>query len=72
MKLFIELYTSFIKEGGIIIIEDIKDIMWLDILINTVPDNFKKCNKTYDLREIKNRKVCIAEAKNVKSVLTLG
>ena len=55
MKLFIELYISLIIEDGILIIEDIKHITWLDILSNIVPEKFKKCIKTYDLREIKNR-----------------
>jgi len=52
---FINIYLSLIKEDGILIIEDIQDIKWLDILISIVPQEYKNNIKTYDLRGNKNR-----------------
>ena len=55
MKQFIKLYTQILKEDGILIIEDIPKIEWLDILKNEVPEHLKSYIKTYDLRDKKNR-----------------
>ena len=55
MKQFIRLYSKLLKDDGILIIEDIPKIEWIDILSNEVPDNLKKYIKTYDLRKEKNR-----------------
>jgi len=52
---FIELYLPLMKEDGILIIEDVKDIGWLDILRSYVPHELKNNIKTYDLRVIKGR-----------------
>ena len=49
------LYFTLIVEGGILIIEDVQDISWLDILKQHVPDEYKKNVQYYDLRHIKNR-----------------
>ena len=51
----INLYSNLLTEKGILIIEDVSDIKWLDILKNTVPDNLKNYVKTYDLRSNKGR-----------------
>jgi hypothetical protein len=42
-------------EDGILIIEDVQDWSWIQLLIDVVPDHLKKYVKTYDLRSIKNR-----------------
>lgn len=52
---FIKLYFPLLTEKGILIIEDVQDWSWIEILKNTVPDDFKKFIKTYDLRPNKNR-----------------
>jgi hypothetical protein len=52
---FIRLYSHLLTEDGILIIEDVQEIFWLDILRNYVPDELKQYVKTYDLRENKGR-----------------
>lgn len=52
---FIKLYSQIMEDDGILIIEDVQSISWIDILKNEVPDNLKKFIKVYDLRYIKNR-----------------
>ena len=52
---FIKLYSQVMDDDGILIIEDVQSISWIDILKNEVPDNLKKFIKVYDLRYIKNR-----------------
>ena len=55
MVKFIKLYSQIMTEDGILIIEDVQSIDWIDILTNEVPDHLKPFIKTYDLRSIKNR-----------------
>jgi len=55
MKTFIELYSQNMADDGILIIEDIQKIEWLDELVNVVPLHLKPFIQTYDLREKKNR-----------------
>ena len=55
MKKFIKLYTQLLKEDGILVIEDIQNIEWLDILKNETPDGLKPYIEMYDLRHIKGR-----------------
>lgn len=52
---FICLYFPLLNQGGILIIEDVQDITWLDILKQHVPDDYKKNVQFHDLRSIKNR-----------------
>jgi hypothetical protein len=52
---FICLYFPLLNEGGILIIEDIQDTTWLDILKECVPDKYKNNVQFHDLRHIKNR-----------------
>lgn len=52
---FIKLYSQILTDDGILIIEDIQDFSWLDILINNTPNDLKKYIKIYDLRDKKNR-----------------
>jgi len=39
---FIKLYSQVMEDDGILIIEDVQSISWIDILKNQVPDNLKK------------------------------
>jgi len=52
---FIKLYSQIMTDDGILIIEDVQDIIWIDILKNIVPENLKQFIEVYDLRENKNR-----------------
>lgn len=52
---FINLYLPLLKDDGILIIEDVQKIEWLDVLIENTPMDLKKYIKTYDLRKNKDR-----------------
>jgi cephalosporin hydroxylase len=52
---FIKLYSQLMTDDGILIIEDVQSIEWIDKLINAVPENLKSYIKWYDLRKNKNR-----------------
>ena len=55
MEDFIKLYTPLMSKNGILIIEDIQDIDWIDQLKNITPENLKQYIKVYDLRKNKGR-----------------
>jgi hypothetical protein len=55
MKQFIKLYSQIMTEDGILMIEDIPSIDWIDKLKSVVPENLKRYVQSYDLRHIKNR-----------------
>jgi cephalosporin hydroxylase len=55
MLKFIKLYSQIITDDGILIIEDVQSLDWIEILSNEVPENLKKYIKYYDLRKNKNR-----------------
>ena len=55
MKQFIRLYTQILAHDGILIIEDVQDWHWIEILKNETPQHLKKFIKCYDLRDIKGR-----------------
>lgn len=48
-------YSKLLKEGGILIIEDIQDYNYVDILMKSISSDEYKTLKFYDLREIKGR-----------------
>jgi hypothetical protein len=52
---FIRLYNNNLNNNGILIIEDVQAIEWIDQLIQVVPEHLKKYIKIYDRRSIKNR-----------------
>ena len=52
---FIKLYSQIMKDDGILIIEDVQSLDWIDILSNVVPEHLKPFIKVYDLRSNKNR-----------------
>lgn len=54
MKEFIKLYTPLMTNDGILIIEDIPDWNFIDILKDEVPDHLKQFVKVYDLRPLRN------------------
>lgn len=55
MKQFIKLYSQIMTEDGILMIEDVQAIEWLDELKDVVPENLKKYIQCYDLRASKGR-----------------
>lgn len=55
MKRFIKLYSQVMTDDGILIIEDVQDWSWIEILKNEVPQHLKKYIKVYDLRPNKGR-----------------
>jgi hypothetical protein len=49
---FVKLYSQILADDGILIIEDIQKIEYIDYLKECVPDNLKPYIKVYDLRDI--------------------
>lgn len=52
---FIQLYSQIMTEKGILIIEDVQKIEWIDILKENVSQELRQYIKIYDLRQNKNR-----------------
>jgi hypothetical protein len=52
---FLTMYSMLLEEDGILIIEDIGDINYLEILKENTPPVLKPYIKTFDLRKNKNR-----------------
>jgi hypothetical protein len=52
---FINKYLPLLSENGILIIEDVQDFQWIEILKETVPEEYQKYIQIYDLRHVKNR-----------------
>lgn len=55
MVKFIKLYSQIMTEDGILIIEDVQDWSWINILMNETPEHLKQYVKVYDLRSNKHR-----------------
>ena len=55
MVQFIQLYSQIMTIDGILIIEDVQSIEWIDTLTLVVPGHLKQYIKVYDLREKKGR-----------------
>ena len=55
MKKAIELYLPILKDDGILIIEDLRDVKWFEDLESVTPKKDKKYIKKFDLRKNKNR-----------------
>lgn len=54
-KKFIQLYSQIMTDDGILIIEDVQDISWIDHLKDSTPEHLKEYIEVYDRREIKGR-----------------
>jgi hypothetical protein len=52
---FVELYSKILTDDGILIIEDIPDMNWTEILKQYTPEYLKKYIMVYDLRNKKKR-----------------
>lgn len=55
MKQFIRLYSKILTDDGILIIEDVQSMDWIDALVGMVPAPIRKHIKVYDLRSTKQR-----------------
>jgi cephalosporin hydroxylase len=55
MKQFIRLYSQIMTNDGILIIEDVQSIDWINVLKDEVPSHLKQFIRIYDLRPNKNR-----------------
>lgn len=55
MMQFIKLYSKIMTDDGILIVEDVKSLDWIEKLKNEVPVHLKQFIKVYDLRSNKNR-----------------
>ncbi len=55
MVQFIKLYSQIMTDDGILIVEDVKSLDWIEKLKNEVPVHLKQFIKVYDLRSNKNR-----------------
>jgi len=55
MKQFITLYLPLLKDDGILIIEDVQSIEWIDHLTLITPDKYKDNIWTFDRRFLKDR-----------------
>lgn len=54
-KDFVRLYSPLLAEDGLLVIEDIQEMNWLDALESVTPDHLKPYIKAYDLRKNKGR-----------------
>jgi len=54
-KAFIKFYVPLLSENGILIVEDVQEVSWLDELKEVTPKELKQYIKTYDLRTNKGR-----------------
>ena len=55
MVAFITLYSRVMKPDGILVIEDVQSMDWIDVLRTHTPDLLKPFIEVYDLREKKGR-----------------
>jgi len=55
MHHFIQLYGPLLSDTGILVVEDLQSIDWVDSLKGSVPKELQGCIEVYDLRKIQNR-----------------
>ena len=55
MKFFVSKYSELLSDNGILILEDIQDITWVDELKKCIPNDLLNCVEVYDLRDKKQR-----------------
>lgn len=55
MIFFVKHYLPLLKDDGILVIEDIPDINWIQILTENTPEDFRQYINVADLRKVKNR-----------------
>lgn len=53
MLLCIEKYLPLLTKDGVLVIEDLQNIVWAEILMSSIPNQYKKCTYVRDLRSVK-------------------
>lgn len=55
MIIFIVLYSNLMKDDGILVVEDVQDISWIETLKTVTPNHLQKYIEVYDRRNVKGR-----------------
>jgi hypothetical protein len=55
MIFFLKHYSKLLKDDGILVIEDIQDMSWIDILRDNTPHRLRPFIEVYDVRHVKGR-----------------
>lgn len=55
MIAFIRMYLPLLKEDGILVVEDVQDIKWIDQLRLVTPTAYRPYIEVYDRRDVKGR-----------------
>lgn len=55
MRQFIKLYSQLMTDDGILVVEDVQSMDWIEVLKEEVPEDMKQFIKVYDLRANKKR-----------------
>ncbi len=55
MITFIKLYSTIMKDDGILVIEDVQKIEWIDVLSEITSPGLKKYIQVFDRRNVKGR-----------------
>lgn len=55
MVTFVKQYSKILKEDGIMVVEDVQTMDWIDTLREATPDELKPYIEVYDRREVKGR-----------------
>lgn len=52
---FLKMYSQVLKEDGVMVIEDVQSMEWIEILRDCTPDHLKPFIRVMDLRSVKGR-----------------
>lgn len=55
MVTFIKMYSQLLKEDGILVVEDVQSIDWIQTLREATPEHLKSYIEVYDRRPVKGR-----------------
>ena len=55
VKFVAEHYAKLLAPGGVLVIEDVQDMSWIDIMRNLLPENLRDKSYVVDNRNIKGR-----------------
>lgn len=55
MIFLVEQYSKILKNNGVLVIEDVQDFSWIEILKQHTPEHLKQFVRVLDLRYVKNK-----------------
>lgn len=55
MRICVSQYSKLLTDNGILVVEDVQEIGWIDQLVSATPDHLKRYIQVYDLRSNKGR-----------------